>query len=96
MQFNLEVPELLEAQQSLDSLKKDLSKPVVLEVRQIVYSTEAQADCARLARQMPGLVQIYIQPRALHGAANLSSAGKPPGATHAVKCSCCSLPAAFF
>ena len=49
MQFNLEVPELLEAQQSLDSLKKDLSKPVVLEVRQIVYSTEAQADCARLA-----------------------------------------------
>ena len=35
VQFNLEVPELLEAQQSLDTLKKDLSKPVVLEVRQV-------------------------------------------------------------
>ena len=33
VQFNLEVPELPEAQQELDQLKRDLSRPVVLEVR---------------------------------------------------------------
>ena len=32
MQFNLEVAEVPEAQQELDQYKRDLSKPVVLEV----------------------------------------------------------------
>ena len=77
-QFNLEVPELPEAQQELDQLKRDLSRPVVLEVcspltqlQRVVPSTDGSCEPC---------VQVYLRPRTSQGS---QAPGQPAAGTPA-------------